>query len=138
VTASLTPSLASHAAHGDGGTLDLTAVRAAFPALQRVHGGHPVAYLDGPGGTQVPRAVVDAMADYLLHHNANTHWAYPTSVETDVIIDRRPRGGGRPARRRRPRDRVRAQHDDARLPSRARAGARWRRHRPIGPGDGSW
>jgi cysteine desulfurase family protein (TIGR01976 family) len=87
VTTSLTPPVATHAAHGDDGALDLTAVRAAFPALQRVHGGHPVAYLDGPGGTQVPRAVVDAMADYLLHHNANTHWAYPTSVETDAIID---------------------------------------------------
>ena len=44
----------------------------------------PVAYFDGPGGTQVPRAVVDAMADYLLHHNANTHWAFPTSQETDA------------------------------------------------------
>ena len=47
-----------------------------------------VAYFDGPGGTQVPRAVVDAMSDYLLHHNANTHWAYPSSAETDAIIAR--------------------------------------------------
>jgi len=62
------------------------AIRAAFPALGRRHGGHPVAYFDGPGGTQVPRAVVDAMSDYLLHHNANTHWAYPTSAETDLVI----------------------------------------------------
>jgi len=46
-----------------------------------------VAYFDGPGGTQVPREVVDAMADYLCHHNANTHWAYPTSVETDAAIN---------------------------------------------------
>ena len=67
-------------------TLDVARVRAAFPALRRTHRGHPVAYLDGPGGTQVPQAVVDAMADYLLHHNANTHWAYPTSAETDAII----------------------------------------------------
>ena len=66
--------------------LDVEAVRAAFPALARVHGGHPVAYFDGPGGTQVPRAVVDAVADYLLHHNANTHWCYPTSEETDAVI----------------------------------------------------
>ena len=36
-----------------------------------------MAYFDGPGGTQVPREVTDAMPDYLLHHNANTHWAYP-------------------------------------------------------------
>ena len=62
-------------------------IRASFPALERVHGGHPVAYFDGPGGTQVPTSVVDAMCDYLLHHNANSHWAYPTSLETDVIID---------------------------------------------------
>ena len=61
-------------------------LRESFPALQRVHGGQPVAYFDGPGGTQVPRAVVEAMADYLYHHNANTHWVYPTSVETDAAI----------------------------------------------------
>ena len=61
-------------------------IRAHFPALQRLHNRHPVAYFDGPGGTQVPRAVVEAMADYLYHHNANTHWAYPTSNETDEII----------------------------------------------------
>ncbi|MBA3882857.1 MAG: cysteine desulfurase-like protein [Chthoniobacterales bacterium] len=61
-------------------------IRAHIPALQRTQGGHPVAYFDGPGGTQVPRAVVDAMSDYLLHHNANTHWAFPTSEETDAII----------------------------------------------------
>ena len=67
--------------------LDLHAVRAAFPALARTHGGQPVAYFDGPGGTQVPRSVADAMSDYLLHHNANTHWAYPSSAETDAIID---------------------------------------------------
>ena len=63
------------------------AIRASFPALERMHGGRPVAYFDGPGGTQVPRQVVDAMSDYLLHHNANTHWAYPTSEETDALID---------------------------------------------------
>jgi cysteine desulfurase family protein (TIGR01976 family) len=61
-------------------------IRAHFPALQRKHNGLPVAYFDGPGGTQVPRAVVDAMVDYLAHHNANTHWNYPTSQETDAII----------------------------------------------------
>ena len=61
-------------------------IRAAFPALQRTHNGHPVAYFDGPGGTQVPQPVVDAMADYLLHHNANTHWVYPSSTETDAML----------------------------------------------------
>ena len=61
-------------------------IRAAFPALERTHLGQPVAYFDGPGGTQVPRAVVAAMEDYLFHHNANTHWRYPTSEETDALI----------------------------------------------------
>ncbi len=62
-------------------------IRAHFPALERMHNGFPVAYFDGPGGTQVPRSVAAAMTDYLFHHNANTHWAYPTSVETDEIIE---------------------------------------------------
>ena len=64
----------------------VAAVRAAFPALRRQHSGKPVAYFDGPGGTQVPQAVVDAMGDYLLHHNANTHWSYPSSAETDALL----------------------------------------------------
>jgi cysteine desulfurase family protein (TIGR01976 family) len=61
-------------------------IRAAFPALERIHRGHCVAYFDGPGGTQVPRGVVEAMADYLLHHNANTHWMFPSSAETDAAV----------------------------------------------------
>jgi len=67
-------------------TADLALLRSAFPALERQHHGLPVAYFDGPGGTQVPRPVVNAMADYLYHHNANTHWPYPTSEETDALI----------------------------------------------------
>ena len=66
--------------------LAVDAIRALFPSMSRVHNGFPVAYLDGPGGTQVPASVADAMRDYLLHHNANTHWAYPTSAETDAMI----------------------------------------------------
>jgi cysteine desulfurase family protein (TIGR01976 family) len=64
----------------------LDQLRAAFPALARTHNGLPVAYFDGPGGTQVPRVVGEAMTDYLFHHNANTHWVYPSSVETDAAI----------------------------------------------------
>jgi cysteine desulfurase family protein (TIGR01976 family) len=68
-------------------TLPSTAeIRANFPALKRTHKNHAVAYFDGPGGTQVPRQVVEAMSDYLYNHNANTHWAYPTSEETDAAI----------------------------------------------------
>jgi cysteine desulfurase family protein (TIGR01976 family) len=61
-------------------------IRADFPALTRREQGQPVAYFDGPGGTQVPRPVVEAITDYLFHHNANTHWAYPTSAETDALL----------------------------------------------------
>jgi cysteine desulfurase family protein (TIGR01976 family) len=61
-------------------------IRSQFPALERVHNGYPVAYFDGPGGTQVPRSVGEAMLDYLYHHNANTEWAYPTSAETDEAL----------------------------------------------------
>jgi len=64
----------------------LSQIRSQFPALDRIHNGHPVAYFDGPGGTQVPRRVVEAMSTYLYHHNANTHWNYPTSAETDQAI----------------------------------------------------
>jgi cysteine desulfurase family protein (TIGR01976 family) len=63
------------------------AIRAQFPALARHHGGKPVAYFDGPGGTQVPQTVADAMTVYLLSHNANTHWQFPTSQETDAALD---------------------------------------------------
>jgi cysteine desulfurase family protein (TIGR01976 family) len=73
--------------HRSGQTVASTAeIRSAFPALQRVCHGHHVAYFDGPGGTQVPRVVVEAMADYLVHHNANAHWAFPTSAETDAAL----------------------------------------------------
>lgn len=62
-------------------------IRSHFPALGRVHSGHPVAYFDGPGGTQVPRDVVAAMEGYLTRHNANAGWAYPTSLETDEALE---------------------------------------------------
>ena len=67
-------------------SLSIPAIRSHFPALTRQHGGYPVAYFDGPGGTQTAIEVVEAMRDYLLHHNANTHWIYPTSQETDALL----------------------------------------------------
>ncbi|NOT07525.1 MAG: cysteine desulfurase-like protein [Gemmatimonadales bacterium] len=69
------------------GVASVETIRAQFPALKRSHRGQLVAYFDGPGGTQTPRAVGDAMADYLYQHNANTHWAYPSSIETDAMLD---------------------------------------------------
>src|SRR3954453_15757307 len=61
-------------------------IRSHFPALARRHNGQPVAYLDGPGGTQVPRRVVEAMTDYLFPHHPNAPWAFPPSHETDEAI----------------------------------------------------
>ena len=72
---------------GASALIPVSDIRARFPALKRWEGGHPVAYFDGPGGTQVPREVVEAMSDYLYHHNANTHWEYPTSHETDAALE---------------------------------------------------
>jgi len=66
--------------------IPINEIRAHFPALVRREGAHPVAYFDGPGGTQVPLTVADAVRSYLLEHNANTHWAYPTSNETDTLL----------------------------------------------------
>jgi cysteine desulfurase family protein (TIGR01976 family) len=68
-------------------TISTEEIRRLFPALNRVHNGHPIAYFDGAGGTQTPSTVVNVVADYLLNHNANTHWEYPTSHETDAIIE---------------------------------------------------
>ncbi len=66
---------------------DVTAVRARFPALDRADSsGRPVVFADAPGGTQVPQAVVDAMASYLRASNANTGGAFATSAETDAVI----------------------------------------------------
>jgi cysteine desulfurase family protein (TIGR01976 family) len=68
------------------GCASIDEIRNHFPALGRIHGGYKVAYFDGPGGTQVPRVVVETMSDYPYNHNANTHWAYPSSNETDAMI----------------------------------------------------
>src|SRR5436190_23529382 len=62
-------------------------LRSQFPALSRVvEGGHPV-FLDGPGGTQVPRRVIDAIVDYLSRCNSNHGGRFTTSVESDRILD---------------------------------------------------
>ena len=66
--------------------LDLAWVRSQFPSLHREAKGRPVTYLDGPGGTQVPQRVIDAISDYLRTNNANTCGAYETSRNTDAVI----------------------------------------------------
>jgi cysteine desulfurase family protein (TIGR01976 family) len=66
--------------------LDLAWVRSQFPSLSRNVGGHSAAFLDGPGGTQVPQRVIDAISGYLRKNNANTCGAYATSRNTDRVI----------------------------------------------------
>jgi cysteine desulfurase family protein (TIGR01976 family) len=66
--------------------LDLTYIRAQFPSLAQTVNGHPAVFLDGPGGTQVPQRVIDAISNYLRRDNANTGGAYSTSRNTDAIL----------------------------------------------------
>jgi cysteine desulfurase family protein (TIGR01976 family) len=66
--------------------LDLTYVRSQFPSLAQIVNGQPAAFLDGPGGTQVPQRVIDAIANYLRRDNANTGGAYAISRRTDAMI----------------------------------------------------
>src|SRR6185369_7682228 len=65
---------------------DVAWVRSQFPALSQTVNGQPAAFLDGPGGTQVPHKVILAISDYLQHSNANTCGAYATSRQTDAVI----------------------------------------------------
>jgi cysteine desulfurase family protein (TIGR01976 family) len=62
-------------------------IRTQFPALQRLHNGKPLIFLDGPAGTQVPQPVIDAIRDYYKNSNANTHGQFITTRETDAIMD---------------------------------------------------
>lgn len=66
--------------------LDVPALRSRFPALARMHGGDPFAYFDGPGGTQVPESVIEAMARYYRTSNANHGGAFATSAESDHLV----------------------------------------------------
>src|SRR5579863_4971873 len=66
--------------------LDLTSIRAQFPSLAQTVNGHPAAFLDGPGGTQVPQRVIDAISNYLSRDNSNTSGAYATGRRTDAMI----------------------------------------------------
>ncbi|WDL99091.1 cysteine desulfurase-like protein [Alicyclobacillus sp. ALC3] len=65
---------------------EVFACRDQFPSLRREVAGQPVAYLDGPGGTQVPQSVIDAISDYYKTSNANTHGLFAASRETDGVI----------------------------------------------------
>lgn len=67
--------------------LDVPALRAHFPSLARTIDGRQVAYLDGPGGTQVPAECIAAISTYLERSNANHGGAFTASVETDAMLD---------------------------------------------------
>ena len=72
--------------HSSATAFDLDWVRSQFPALHQTADGNPVAFFDGPGGTQVPQSVIDAVSDYLSRSNANLGGAYATSVRTESAI----------------------------------------------------
>jgi len=68
--------------------LNIPKLRAQFPALQqRMPDGSPYIYFDGPGGTQVPQRVIEAMTDYLVKMNANKHGLFLTSQKSDAVLD---------------------------------------------------
>jgi len=70
----------------DRPAFDIDSVRAHFPALGRHLDGRPVAYLDGPAGTQVPRECIEAVTKYLETSNANSHGQFRSSHETEVLL----------------------------------------------------
>src|SRR3712207_2962109 len=67
-------------------TFDVQAVREQFPALGRTYNGRGVVYFDGPGGSQVARQAIEAMAGYMERGGANLHGVFPTSTETEEIL----------------------------------------------------
>jgi cysteine desulfurase family protein (TIGR01976 family) len=71
-------------------TLDVDAVRARFPALSS-----GVAFLDGPGGTQCPQPVIDAVSGYLRKSNANLGGAFAASRRSDELVERAHATGAR-------------------------------------------
>src|SRR3954470_9502144 len=74
--------------------IDVAAVRARFPALARTQDGVPVAYLDGPGGSQVPDAVIAAMGRQLAEGTANDGGVFATSQATNALLERARQAAG--------------------------------------------
>lgn len=66
---------------------DVQALRARFPSLAIEQDGRPVALFDGPGGTQVPETVIEAVARYYRESNANHGGTFLTSRRSDVVVD---------------------------------------------------
>lgn len=68
-------------------SLDINWIRSQFPALTQTINGQPAIFFDGPGGTQVPSEVLDAISNYLVTSNANAHGFFATSARTDAVIN---------------------------------------------------
>jgi cysteine desulfurase family protein (TIGR01976 family) len=68
-------------------SIDVNALRKQFPALQREVDGRPLSFLDGPGGTQVPQSVIDAMSGYLTRGSSNLGGPFLTSREAEEVTD---------------------------------------------------
>jgi cysteine desulfurase family protein (TIGR01976 family) len=66
---------------------DIDAIRHGFPALERTINDRTVAYLDGPGGTQVHESVINAMSGFMSRGGSNVHGSFVTSRETDDVVD---------------------------------------------------
>ncbi|MDZ8186232.1 MAG: cysteine desulfurase-like protein [Nostoc sp. ChiSLP02] len=67
-------------------SFDITWARTQFPALAQQSKGRANIFFDGPGGTQTPQQVIDAISKYLIYANANTHGAFSRSIQTDETI----------------------------------------------------
>ncbi|HYB20086.1 MAG TPA: aminotransferase class V-fold PLP-dependent enzyme, partial [Thermodesulfobacteriota bacterium] len=68
-------------------TMDLSPLRRQFPALGVVEAGRTPVFFDGPGGTQVPQRVIDAVSHYLAFTNANHGGPFRTSRESDALLE---------------------------------------------------
>jgi len=66
--------------------IDSNSVRAEFPSLNRRYRDLPMVFLDGPGGTQIPNRVIEAITNYYTTSNSNTHGEFITTQETDQLI----------------------------------------------------
>lgn len=64
--------------------LKTSSIRAQFPALQRQQDGRPVAWFDGPGGSQVPESVIEAISSFLRHGGSNHGGAFAASRDSEA------------------------------------------------------
>ena len=61
--------------------------RSDFPSLERTYRDHPLTYLDGPAGTQMPRQVIESITSYYTSCNSNTHGCFVTTRESDALLE---------------------------------------------------